>query len=581
MSKISQLPVADHIDGAEYLPVVQAGATKRATLAAFRDMIVPFLQFWYKGDKGDPGADASNVGRFDQVATLDIPEGTEAIRTSGYSQRGVGAANYVYDPAIDADYVAANPYTATISKNGRGFRLSEPFVMAAMVGALAGVQTDQAPRINAALALLSTKWVMLEDGTTWTGQTAIVPEGKALWGGAKSEIRALSTWQIGRDNSGVLLEGHRASAHSLTIDMNKVGLGEGSAARVNGIKVLDGARDCRKTDLKIMNCTGYGNYDAGEDNRANPPQSYSRNVRTFNCQVHHEAQGAVGSVYFDCHALDGDGDIPSASYFHPDVGSRYIRYIGCTAYGKSSCGFDLLGNIAKLADIYIIDCDIEMTSDTVAIAAPPGWIGIESLYVTGGRFKTPYIAVSLQDTNATFTGARFEAPYPIEVTNSNLDCHGCTALGGTDPAGAAVGRGIIARGTGRVRWNGGVIKITGPAPDTAVAEGNVVISSDTEQTPAPVRPPAIKARSRGQATFDGDGETACFTAIFPTYGDIAKCHLSLSVRGRIDGYIPAHTIGWNEIEPGFIRVRVTGANLATVTGGVPDHHLDWELTEIA
>lgn len=59
MAKISDLPVTQALTGAELLPIVQGKSTKQATLASFRDLIVPFLQFWYKGDRGDSGpADA-------------------------------------------------------------------------------------------------------------------------------------------------------------------------------------------------------------------------------------------------------------------------------------------------------------------------------------------------------------------------------------------------------------------------------------------------------------------------------------------------------------------------------------------
>ncbi|MGW8136852.1 hypothetical protein ACWGNZ_14730 [Sphingomonas zeae] len=56
MAKITQLPQTQQLTGDEHLPIVQAGETKRATLAALRAMIVPFLQNWYKGDRGDTGA---------------------------------------------------------------------------------------------------------------------------------------------------------------------------------------------------------------------------------------------------------------------------------------------------------------------------------------------------------------------------------------------------------------------------------------------------------------------------------------------------------------------------------------------
>ena len=55
MAKITALPVAEDIFGAEHLPIVQSGVTKRVSMSAFRESITPYLQNWYKGDRGEPG----------------------------------------------------------------------------------------------------------------------------------------------------------------------------------------------------------------------------------------------------------------------------------------------------------------------------------------------------------------------------------------------------------------------------------------------------------------------------------------------------------------------------------------------
>ncbi len=55
MAKISVLPVADALTGDEHLPIVQRNSTKRVTMAAFRDMVTPYFQYFYKGDQGETG----------------------------------------------------------------------------------------------------------------------------------------------------------------------------------------------------------------------------------------------------------------------------------------------------------------------------------------------------------------------------------------------------------------------------------------------------------------------------------------------------------------------------------------------
>jgi len=71
MAKITDLPQTAALTGAEHLPIVQGGATKRTTMAAFRDLITPYLQQWYKGDKGDTGAASNSFVTLDAMKALD------------------------------------------------------------------------------------------------------------------------------------------------------------------------------------------------------------------------------------------------------------------------------------------------------------------------------------------------------------------------------------------------------------------------------------------------------------------------------------------------------------------------------
>lgn len=89
--------------------------------------------------KGDPGGNAMAVGVFTSVNTLTIPVGTDLIQTTGYANRGDGGlARYVYDPAIDAAYVAAHPRASVLTANGRGFRLAEQVLDPKMFGSAGG-----------------------------------------------------------------------------------------------------------------------------------------------------------------------------------------------------------------------------------------------------------------------------------------------------------------------------------------------------------------------------------------------------------------------------------------------------------
>ena len=69
MAKITALEQAEALTGAEFLPIVQGPDTKRVSMGAFRDLITPFLQYWYKGERGLSGA--SNNTRADLARLKD------------------------------------------------------------------------------------------------------------------------------------------------------------------------------------------------------------------------------------------------------------------------------------------------------------------------------------------------------------------------------------------------------------------------------------------------------------------------------------------------------------------------------
>lgn len=75
MAKISNLDVVQALTGGEHLPIVQDNATRRVTMAAFRDLITPFLQYWYKGDQGDRGPNGYSVVTLEQLRAAPFSDG--------------------------------------------------------------------------------------------------------------------------------------------------------------------------------------------------------------------------------------------------------------------------------------------------------------------------------------------------------------------------------------------------------------------------------------------------------------------------------------------------------------------------
>ncbi len=71
------------------------------------------------GSGGGGGATLTFAG----AAGAAIPASATAVDTTGYAGAGAGAARYVYDAAVNAAFVTANPRTSFLSAGGRGFRL--------------------------------------------------------------------------------------------------------------------------------------------------------------------------------------------------------------------------------------------------------------------------------------------------------------------------------------------------------------------------------------------------------------------------------------------------------------------------
>jgi hypothetical protein len=222
MTEMTVLPAS----GA-YVPVERAGSTTN-----------------YRYNLGNvPTTD----GLFINAASLSVPSGFNMVATTGYSTLGVGGANYIYDAAVNAAYVAANPRSSFISANSRGFRLdleqditAEMFgdvsvdATAAILAALALVGPGGAVNLGVATYLISSTLVLSQSGAKLLGPsagdihdtgTAIVAPCRLLWGGASGgtmvQVKSASTQYIaGNEFRGIFLDGNSGLA---AVGLNLVG----------------------------------------------------------------------------------------------------------------------------------------------------------------------------------------------------------------------------------------------------------------------------------------------------------------------------------------------------------------------
>ncbi|RYY25222.1 MAG: hypothetical protein EOP62_14265 [Sphingomonadales bacterium] len=146
----------EHVD--KTIGLIFADPAGDAKNGWYRKVGAPGAGSWARFDtlskKGDPGGSAMAIGSFDMLPTLSIPGGTDLIQaTEFWRGSGRGGMYLAYDASVDADFVAAWPYTSGISANGRGFRLAEVAPSTEQMGVVHDGETD-----NAAVLQLAMKW---------------------------------------------------------------------------------------------------------------------------------------------------------------------------------------------------------------------------------------------------------------------------------------------------------------------------------------------------------------------------------------------------------------------------------------
>lgn len=431
------------------------------------------------------------------------------------------------------------------------------------------VQEDQAPALNVFLSSADVRVTELPSGIIWVAQSVRVPAGKSLALQSDTIIRALPSYSIiGGRNHVVLLEGNRAGISGGTVDANKVGLGQGGGARINGVTVFNGARDCRRENMQITNCTGYASYDSGTNDRLTPPSSLNIGVSVSNSQIHFEQQGADGSTYISCTSRDGDGDVPCLSWIHPLVGSRRTSFIGFDGFGATPVGVDVAANIANIEDIHFYDVRIELTnSGGVGMNVNSGNNDTNGLKVVASKFITNGgIGVVLSQATGSFAQCDFFGQTGVEHADSSIQFIGCNAI--VSSATTATPVGIVVTGAGKAQWQGGSINGTATGGVLPLAfRGSVLFGGGTRTSPAMPSVPVVRQEAYGTVDVVSVDTTHSIANVFLPFvqQDLAKCFLTTSLRKTNASSAPnlgASTITWASIGAGQLRIYIDGVNLA-------------------
>ncbi|MES3107411.1 hypothetical protein [Sphingomonas aurantiaca] len=127
MAKISQLEVLTAADGNESVPVVKAGRAKRIALSALALAMTPFLNAYYKGDKGDAGGNVLSIGSFNAMRSagagakpMVIGSGTTMAMTAFHTSPGFGRAFYERRDDINDAYIDAYPRSSFRARDESG-----------------------------------------------------------------------------------------------------------------------------------------------------------------------------------------------------------------------------------------------------------------------------------------------------------------------------------------------------------------------------------------------------------------------------------------------------------------------------
>lgn len=75
------------------------------------------------GVNGGVGSSAGNAGLFGAASGMAVAAGITHLTLAGHAVGGIGAGDYVFDGAVNAAYVTANPRTSFLAADGRGFKL--------------------------------------------------------------------------------------------------------------------------------------------------------------------------------------------------------------------------------------------------------------------------------------------------------------------------------------------------------------------------------------------------------------------------------------------------------------------------
>lgn len=397
---------------------------------------------------------------------------------------------------------------------------------------------DLAAIINAALADPNVTTVVLDAGVFTLNSPIFVPSDKTLMGSGRYDtiIRASADFMIpDAQNNAVIVSEEQSSNITLsdfTVDAGKISPG---GLRLNGI-FMRFSSDFLVARIDVENATGYAHYAAGDlglffngGPTETPASGRYEDCNTFNSQIHFEQFFADGITLFNVHARDGDGDIPTETYFHPLVGSRNITYEQSSAIGRGFLGFSLISAVLPLENISIIDTQIEIMHPSQGSALISlGGLPVNGLFIENSSFIAhEYIAFRIGGVTGTAENSYFQGGlFGLEVTTSGdgtpsqFVVTDSVALGIRDAASGVGVAGAHSDEASYLSWIGGSLEARGAPGLMFPISGAATISPTTQLISAGHDLTAIYTEGAGDvflftgANFDLTGTPNLNQAVF-------------------------------------------------------------------
>lgn len=324
-----------------------------------------------QGDKGDPGGNAAAIGLFTAASGLNIPVGTDAVRTSGHTAKGIGIADYINDAAVDAAYVTAHPKTSFRTANGRGFRLAvSGWAQIEMAGGTADDATDNKAAFDELAALLGDGTIEFPAvGTYRFSGISNVPSGINIVGASRAATTILITGDGGGAagdtvNGGIQIFTALHHISDLTFSFNNPALQclmniSGTASVANGRVTLERFELATGPGITAANVNALGLYlSCLVGTRISNGRIRSAVGFKQDCQIRGFFNGChIENVSFGKHAFDVPGGIFHVQNAQVDIfGSTQAASIRKCTFENGPNGVKAVGQgVLTLEDNYVGD----------------------------------------------------------------------------------------------------------------------------------------------------------------------------------------------------------------------------------